>query len=127
MTVSMFGKMRTITRQQQLDINLPADTTYSVPYPLGFHDIKREYFSIVHSGQGDGFDVNRPSMSSIITFQGKVYLIDAGPNIAYSLMTLGFGINEIEGVFQTHAHDDHFTGVTTLMRAGHKIKYFSAT
>jgi len=109
-----------------IDINLSRKQNYIAPYPLGFHDIKREYFSVIHSGQGDGFDVNRPSMSSIITFQGKVYVIDAGPNISYSLTTLGFGINEIEGVFQTHAHDDHFAGITTLMRSDHRIKFYAA-
>jgi len=109
-----------------IDINLSRKQNYIAPYPLGFHDIKREYFSVIHSGQGDGFDVNRPSMSSIITFQGKVYVIDAGPNISYSLTTLGFGINEIEGVFQTHAHDDHFAGITTLLRSDHRIKFYAA-
>lgn len=108
-----------------VDLNLNRRMNYSAPYPLGFHDIKREYFSVVHSGQGDGFDVNRPSMSSILTFQGKVYIIDAGPNISYSLTTLGFGINEIEGIFQTHAHDDHFAGITTLLRSDHRIKFYA--
>ncbi|MFK5984856.1 MAG: cyclic nucleotide-binding domain-containing protein [Pseudomonadota bacterium] len=108
-----------------IDLNLPQYTNYPVPYPLGFHDIRREYFSIVHSGQGDGFDVNRPSMSSIITFQGKVYIIDVGPNIAYSLTTLGFGINEIEGIFQTHSHDDHFAGISTMLRSDHRIKFYA--
>ena len=108
-----------------IDLNLPPNTTYPAPYPLGFHDIKREYFSVIHSGQGDGFDVNRPSMSSIISFQGRIYIIDAGPNIAYSLITLGIGISEIEGVFQTHAHDDHFAGITSLLRSDHRIKFYA--
>ncbi|MDM8549038.1 bacteriohemerythrin [Desulfobacterales bacterium HSG2] len=64
-------------------------------------------------------------MSSILMFQGKVYLIDAGPNVLYSLMALGIGVNEIEGIFHTHAHDDHFAGFTTLMRADHRIKYYA--
>ena len=58
-------------------------------------------------------------------FQGKIFLIDAGPNILHSLNALGIGINEIVGIFHTHAHDDHFAGMTTLMRSGHKIKYFA--
>ena len=32
---------------------------------------------------------------------------------------------KIEGIFHTHAHDDHFAGFTTLMRADHRIKYFA--
>ncbi len=108
-----------------VDLNLSPLEDYDVPYPLGFHNINREYFSIVHTGEGDGWDINRPCMSSILLFQGKVYLIDAGPNITHSLRSLGIGINEIDGIFHTHAHDDHFAGLMTLMRSDHKIKYFS--
>ncbi len=109
----------------KIDLNLKLSENYESPYKLGFYNIKREYFSIIHSGQGDGWDIHRPSMSSILIYQGKIYLIDAGPNIAYTLTALGIGINEIEGIFHTHAHDDHFAGITTLIRADHKIKYFA--
>ncbi len=108
-----------------VDLNLKRDQSYSSPYPLGFHHIKREYFAVIHSGEGDGWNVNRPCMSSILMFQGKIYLIDAGPNVLYSLTALGIGVNEIEGIFHTHAHDDHFAGFTMLMRSDHKIKYYS--
>lgn len=94
-------------------------------YPLGFQSIPREYFSIVHSGQGDGWDINRPCMASILMYQGKIYLIDAGPNISYSLTALGIGVNEIEGIFHTHCHDDHFAGITSLMRTDKRIKYYA--
>ena len=94
-------------------------------YPLGFQSINRDYFSVIHSGQGDGWDVNRPCMASVLIFQGKVYLIDAGPNISYSLTALGIGMNEVEGIFHTHCHDDHFAGLTTLVRTDHRIKYFA--
>jgi len=94
-------------------------------YPLGFKSIDRDYFSIIHSGQGDGWDVNRPCMASIVVFQGKIYLIDAGPNISYTLTALGIGVNEIEGIFHTHCHDDHFAGLTSLMRTDRRIKYYA--
>ena len=94
-------------------------------YPLGFQSIPRDYFSVVHSGQGDGWDVNRPCMGSIVIYQGKIYLVDAGPNISYSLTALGIGVNEIEGIFHTHCHDDHFAGITSLMRTDKRIKYYA--
>jgi len=109
----------------EVNLNLPALERYQAPYPLGFHDIRREYFGVIHSGDGDGWDINRPAMASIIMFQGKIYLIDAGPNITHSLTALGIGANEIEGVFHTHAHDDHFCGLATLMRSDHRIKYYA--
>ncbi len=108
-----------------VDLNLSPDENYGIPYPLNFQRIKREYFAIIHSGEGDGWNVNHPCMSSIIMFQGKIYLIDAGPDVLSSLMALGIGVNEIEGIFHTHAHDDHFAGFTTLMRSDHRIKYYS--
>ncbi|MEI7637337.1 MAG: MBL fold metallo-hydrolase [Syntrophus sp. (in: bacteria)] len=108
-----------------VDINLTGKEEYEAPYQLGYHGIRREYFSVIHSGEGDGWDVNRPCMASILTFQGKIYLIDAGPNITHSLRSLGIGVNEIEGIFNTHAHDDHFNGLPILMRADHRIKYFA--
>lgn len=109
----------------RVNLNMPKNKHYRSPYPLGFQKINREYFSIIHSGQGDGWDTNRPSMASIVVYQGKIYLIDAGPNIAYSLTALGIGVNEIEGIFHTHCHDDHFTGLTSLILTDHKIKYYA--
>jgi len=108
-----------------VDLNLGPDEQYEAAYPLGYQHIPREYFGIIHSGEGDGWDANRPTMSSVLMFQGKVYLIDAGPNLSYNLTALGIGLDEIEGIFHTHAHDDHFAGITTLMQAGHKIKYYA--
>lgn len=108
-----------------VDLNLPSYETYEAPYPLGFYKLRREYFAVIHCGEGDGWDINRPSMASIVMFQGKVYLVDAGPNVLYSLNALGIGVNEIEGIFHTHSHDDHFAGLTSLIRSDHKLKYYA--
>ena len=108
-----------------VDLNLGAGGAYVPSYPLDFHHISREYFAVIHSGEGDGWHVDRPCMSSILMFQGRIYLIDAGPNVLHSLMALGIGVNEVEGIFHTHAHDDHIAGFSTLMRADHRIKYFA--
>ncbi len=109
----------------EVDLNLGHNQQYRSPYPLGFFNIRREYFAVIHSGQGDGWDLNRPSMSSIIMYQGRIYLVDAGPNLSYCLTALGISVNEIEGIFQTHSHDDHFCGLTTLMRTDRKVKFFA--
>ncbi len=109
-----------------VDMNLSEEDIYDPPYNLGYHRIRREYFSVIHTGEGDGWDMNRPCMASILVFQGKVYLIDAGPNILHSLTALGISVNEIEGIFHTHAHDDHFAGITALLRSDHLIKYYAA-
>lgn len=108
-----------------VDLNLRPGEIYECAYPLGYRRFEPEYFAVIHTGEGDGWDVNRPCMSSIITYQGRIYLIDAGPNIANSLNALGIGIDQVDGIFHTHAHDDHFAGLTTLMRAGRRIRYFT--
>ncbi len=108
-----------------VDLNLESSERYEPPYPLGYHQIERGYFSVIHSGEGDGWDINRPCMGSIVSFQGRLYLVDAGPNLQATLTALGIGVNELDGIFHTHAHDDHFSGLTTLMRSDHRLKYFA--
>ncbi len=109
----------------KIDLNLQPFESYEPPYPLGAHLVNREYFAVIHSGQGDGWDINRPSMGSILMYQGQIYLVDAGPNLEKTLHSLGIGISEIEGVFHTHCHDDHFAGLTTIIRSDHRVKYFA--
>lgn len=109
-----------------VDLNLTNKQNYISPYSLPQYRINKEYFSIIQSGQGDGWDTQRPSMNSIICFQGKYYLVDAVPNINYILDSLSISITEIEGVFLTHCHDDHIAGITTLIRSDKKIKIFGA-
>ncbi len=108
-----------------VDLSLGKGEEYKPPVNLDYHHINREYFSVIHIGEGDGWDVTKPCMSSIINFQGKFYLIDTGPNILQSLIALGISVNEIEGIFHTHAHDDHFAGLTSLVRSDHKINYYA--
>ena len=109
-----------------VDLNLDVDESYGTTYHLGLTSFKREYFSVIHTGEGDGWDIKRPCMGSIITFQGKLFLIDAGPNINTTLNALGISVNEIEGIFHTHAHDDHFAGITSLIQTDHKLKYYTS-
>lgn len=109
----------------QVDLNLDRDETYACPYPLSHVAIDRHYFAVVHAGDGDGWDYNRPAMGSVIIHQGRVYLIDAGPNINYSLDALGIGKKEVAGIFHTHCHDDHFAGLTNLLQCDRPLQYFA--
>ncbi|MBF0357523.1 MAG: response regulator [Magnetococcales bacterium] len=109
----------------EVDMNLPGNVQYEAPYPLGSHHFKRHFFSILHTGEGDGWDVNRRSMSSIIIYQGRIFLIDAGPQILQAMTALGINIAEVEGVFHTHGHDDHFAGLPVLIHSDHRLKYFA--
>ncbi|MCX7148143.1 MAG: cyclic nucleotide-binding domain-containing protein, partial [Rhodocyclales bacterium] len=109
----------------QVDLNLGWREPYPCPYPLSHVAIDRHYFAVVHTGDGDGWDYNRPAMGSVVIHQGRVFLIDAGPNIHYSLDALGIGMKEVAGVFHTHCHDDHFAGLTTLLQCDQPLQYFA--
>ncbi len=109
----------------EVDLTLDDGVMDDSPYTLGYHEIEREYFSVVHAGEGDGWDVHRQSMSSILIYQGEIYLIDASPNLIYTLKSFGIDISEVKGIFHTHAHDDHFAGLPVLMQSDHRIKYFA--
>ncbi|NGZ06853.1 MAG: response regulator [Magnetococcales bacterium] len=122
-----FNQFRFTFREQtaDVDLNLPKDTVYKSPYPLGFHRIQRHYFAVLHTGEGDGWDPERPSMSSMLMFQGRLYLIDAIPGVLNVLSALGIDISEVEGIFHTHAHDDHFAGLPALIQTDRRLKYFA--
>lgn len=80
---------------------------------------------MVHTSEGDGWDPSRPCMASIITFQRRLYLIDASPSVIHTLTALGLSVNQISGIFHTHAYDDHFAGLTSLVRTDHRLSYFA--
>jgi len=109
----------------EVDLNLGPGEAYECPYTLDKHLLARDYFSVVHTGEGDGWDMNRPTMGSILLFQGRIYLVDAGPNIEYALTALSISVNEIDGIFHTHCHDDHLAGLTTLIRGERRIAYYA--
>ena len=112
-------------RTADIDLNLPPNTLYPPAYLLGNHRFKRQYFAVLHRGEGDGWDASRPSMGSVIMFQGRIYLVDAAPGVFYSMMALGIDISEVEGIFHTHGHDDHFGGLPALIHSGHRLKYYA--
>ena len=109
----------------EVDLNLPPNVLYQPAYLLGNHRLRHQYFAILHRGDGDGWDPNRPSMGCIIMFQGRIYLVDAAPGVFYNMMALGIDISEVEGIFHTHGHDDHFAGLPALLHSDHRLKYYA--
>ena len=109
----------------EVDLNLPPGVSYSAPYELPKRKITRCGFIVYHLGEGDGWDPTRPCTGSLIAFRGRLYLVDAGPNILESLEALGLGVPDLAGIFQTHAHDDHFAGLTSLLQAEKRLAFFS--
>ncbi|HYW82849.1 MAG TPA: MBL fold metallo-hydrolase, partial [Spirochaetia bacterium] len=110
----------------EVDLTLGPGERFEPSYRLPPRGVRREHFSVTHIGEGDGWDPARPCMGSIISHKGRFYLVDAGPHITFSLDALGIGAGDIEGIFHSHAHDDHFAGLTSLVRSERRMKYFAA-
>ncbi|PKL25750.1 MAG: cyclic nucleotide-binding protein [Spirochaetae bacterium HGW-Spirochaetae-3] len=112
-------------RAVEADLNLGPGERYGAPYVLPRSTTPRDLFSVVHIGEGDGWDPERPCMSSVVVHEGRPYLVDAGPNIEESLDAVGLRVGDLAGVFHTHVHDDHFVGLTDLMRADRSLAYYA--
>ncbi len=110
---------------EEVDLALGIGEEFEPAYDLPPRGVLREEFSVIHVGEGDGWDVTRPCMGSILCGGGLFYLVDAGPHITRSLDALGIGPAEVEGIFHTHAHDDHFAGLTSLVRSDRRLKYYA--
>ena len=98
----------------EIDLNLESDQTYGKTFTLPKTLIPSVNFGVVNIGSGDGWSQDRPCFSSLIISDGKKYLVDAGPNLGYVLEQLGLSVNDIDGIFQTHIHDDHICGYEFL-------------
>jgi hemerythrin len=110
----------------EVDLNLGPLSSYPAPYSLPLRPVASEEFAVIHIGEGDGWDPERPCMSSVVMWRGSPYLVDAGPNIEESLAAIGITVADLKGLFQTHVHDDHFVGMSSLLRAEKRLPYYAA-
>jgi ribonuclease BN (tRNA processing enzyme) len=58
--------------------------------------------------------VGRAQSSNLLTVNGALYVVDAGPGVMRRLVRAGISIRDIENIFITHAHDDHTGGLGEL-------------
>ena len=108
-----------------IDLNLKSGKKYRPTYRLPKIRLRTPHFGVVHIGEGNGWAPDRPCASSMIVYNKKLFLIDAGPNITYSLERLGVKPTEIDGIFFTHAHDDHFAGLYSLLLQNPNLKIYA--
>lgn len=109
----------------QVDLNLRKYRHYQPSFKLPKVTIPKSYFSIVHTGEGDGWNPHKPSLSSVIQFNGKFFLIDAGPYIIKTLGAVGLTANQLAGIFITHVHDDHIAGLFDLIDKERPLTIFA--
>ena len=121
-----FDKFQVSFRGEQVTVDLAGDDKVRpLPYSLVNHRFQWVDFGILHSGEGNGWETGNPCMSGILIHKGKAYAIDAGPGFQEIIGYLGLDIQDIEGLFLTHIHDDHFAGLPDLLQCGHKVKLFA--
>jgi len=109
-----------------VDLNTAHNTEISNPYDIKKQKINmNDYFSIINTGDGNGWNKKSPAMSSIVNFNSEIYLIDTPPDIHSILTSLSIDINRVVGIFQTHVHDDHYAGILDFCKTNKKIKYIS--
>lgn len=64
---------------------------------------------------GPGPLPERSGIASLLTIDGRHYLVDAGGGVAEQLARAGVPVRDIGQVFLTHLHDDHTAGLPALM------------
>ena len=109
----------------QVDLDpgsLPAALPYELPRALC---LPRRLLGGPHRRGGRLGRRAGPAWPPSSSTAGELYLVDAGPDIEASLEALGLGIDDLSGIFHTHAHDDHFVGLTALLRARRRLSYFA--
>lgn len=113
-----------ITEEITIDLNLKPGESYEASCRLGTVPSRPRHFSVIHFGAGNGWTPEDTCMGSILCHKGKYYLIDLPPELKTILPSLGINLSEIEGIFHTHVHDDHFLGVEALLEAGRPFRSF---
>ena len=110
------------SEEVEVDLNVPEGEDWKPSYQLPARSIPEARFSVTHIGEGNGWDEGRPCMGSMVNWNGRHYLIDAGPGIDFTLRALGLEIEDVRAVIFTHVHDDHFAGLTTLTEGHSRVR-----
>lgn len=72
------------------------------------------------TGHGDP-NATRYNSSTLLQCGNENYLIDAGAPASASLIRRKINISKLRGIFLTHMHEDHFGGLSGLIK--HIVKY----
>jgi hemerythrin len=103
---------------KSIDLNLYEKDLYKIPYNLDFTINKKNYFSVINTGNGDGWNTKESCASSLLSCDGSLFMVDSPPNIDYILYKLNMSVNDIKAIFMTHCHDDHFIGLVKYLKRG---------
>jgi len=109
----------------QFSLDLPPGESYRTSYELPAQETPSPRFGVLHIGEGDGWDTQRPCLNTVVIAGEHKYLIDAGPFVSQNLQTLGIDPTSLAGLCVTHVHDDHFGGFYNLIQQDPNLKIFA--
>lgn len=114
-------------KNEKIEIDLSDDEErVELPFLVRDRQFALTNFSVMHSGEGNGWNPRYPCMGSLLINNGKIYAIDAGPGFSEIINYFGLDVRDLEGLFLTHIHDDHFAGIPGLLHSCKRLKLFSA-
>jgi len=76
---------------------------------------KKSRFITLGTAAGPSLGRHRAQSSNLLTVNGQHYVIDAGDGVARRLARAGVDVRDIGTIFITHHHDDHTSGLGTLL------------
>jgi len=112
--------------QVEFSLNLGLEEAYQTSFQVPSKTVVLPSFGVLHLGDGDGWDIERPCLNTLVVAKGEKYLIDAGPFVSKNLQALGIIPTELTGLCVTHVHDDHFGGFYNLIDRHPQIQIFAS-
>ena len=82
-------------------------------------------FNLRLLGTSEGFDPLRPANGLLLRLQGKWFLWDCPSYLRLHLQAIGLTLDDVEGIFVSHVHEDHLEVAETLS-SGRRLKIYSS-
>lgn len=110
-----------------LSLLLSSSTFISFSQPGKQKDAPNSALSLFDAFSRDSALKKGWGLSTLITFQGKLILFDAGSSadiFKYNVKQLGVDLKKIDFVIISHAHLDHLNGVDYLLTVNPEVKIY---
>ncbi|MBL0691376.1 MAG: MBL fold metallo-hydrolase [SAR324 cluster bacterium] len=108
-----------------IDLNLDKNISYGPIYQFKKRSLPQATFAVVNTGTGDGWNFKEHCFGSLLVYNNHPYLVDCEIFTQHSLDCLSTSQDKLKGIFMTHAHDDHMSGLPTIYHKGKPILIYA--